>query len=133
MAEHPDRVREQLGALPEVPLPDALWPRVEALRNSKMSRRKWGASAATMAFVALMAIPLLRPMSVDIGVEGNESVIASRTAPALPDVQAEVRALDRALQAAYDRGASDAEIAPMWVARDALLANAGTSLAQPGT
>lgn len=32
----------------------------------------------------------------------------------------ELRAIDRALQAAYERGAADAEIAPLWSRRDAL-------------
>ena len=33
---------------------------------------------------------------------------------------AELRAVDRALQSAYERGAADAEIAPLWSRRDAL-------------
>ena len=49
------------------------------------------------------------------------------------DVSAELRAIDRALQAAYDRGASDAEIAPMWVARNLLLADSTPRLAKPKT
>src|SRR5690606_2956841 len=38
------------------------------------------------------------------------------------ELREQLHALDRALQAAYDRGASDAEVEPMWEARDALLA-----------
>jgi len=54
--------------------------------------------------------------------QGDGREIAQQSADGGQDVQAELRALDQASQAAYDRGASDAEIAPMWVARDALFA-----------
>jgi hypothetical protein len=68
-----------------------------------------------------MATPLLGPMFVGADRTLGEPVAAQPAARGKHDVQAELRALDHALQAAYDRGASDAEIAPMWVARDALL------------
>ncbi|KAF1712979.1 hypothetical protein CSC73_01460 [Pseudoxanthomonas sacheonensis] len=112
-------MREQLHALPEIPLPDALWRRVDAKRRQKLQRRKLGAGIATLALAAVMAAPLLAPMFAGAGRTPGERIAAR---PSMQhDAQAELRALDHALQAAYDRGASDAEIAPMWVARDALL------------
>lgn len=117
----PTRVREQLHALPEIPLPDALWRRVDAKRRQKLRRRKLGVGIATLALAAVMATPLLIPMFVGADRAPNERIAAHLPIRGERDVQAELRALDHALQAAYDRGASDAEIAPMWVARDALL------------
>jgi hypothetical protein len=115
----PTRVHEQLHALPEIPLPDALWRRVDAKRRQKLQRRKLGAGIAALALVAVIAAPLLAPMFAGADRTPGEQIAAR---PAVQhNAQAELRALDRALQAAYDRGASDAEIAPMWVARDALL------------
>ncbi|MGH8027278.1 MAG: hypothetical protein ACREO0_11180, partial [Pseudoxanthomonas sp.] len=95
---------------------------VDTERRQKLRRRKLGAGIATLALAAVMATPLLVPMFA-----GTDRVRGEQSAAHLPvhgghDVQAELRALDRALQAAYDRGASDAEIAPMWVTRSELLA-----------
>lgn len=118
----PTQVREQLHALPEIPLPDALWRRVDAKRRQKLQRRKLGAGIATLALAAVMAAPLLLPMFAGADRAPGEQIAAHPPMRGEHDVQAELRALDHALQAAYDRGASDAEIAPMWVARDALLA-----------
>lgn len=123
----PTRVREQLHALPEIPLPDALWRRVDAKRRRKLRHRKLGVGIAALALAAVMAAPLLIPMFAGADRAQNEPIAAHPPMRAERDVQAELRALDHALQAAYDRGASDAEIAPMWVARDALLAGLQSS------
>ena len=134
MGEPSTRVRERLDTLPDIPLPEALWQRVEARRMQKVRRWRWGARGVALALVALMAAPLLAPVFTGAGVEQGRSAVAlPPAAPALRDIQAEVRALDHALQVAYDRGASDAEIAPMWVARDALLAStkSGASASKP--
>lgn len=115
-------LREELHALPEIPLPDALWQRVEAGRRQKMRRRKIGAGIATLALAALVATPLLAPLFTDIDAAQGEPLVAYQPANGQRDIQADLHVLDQALQAAYDRGASDAEVAPMWVAREALLA-----------
>lgn len=120
MTEPSTRVQDELHSLPEIPLPDALWQRVEAGRRRKMRRRKTLAGVASLALVAVMAVPLLVPMLVDA--RRDEAPIAHQPADGQHDIQADLHALDQALQAAYDRGASDAEVAPMWVAREALLA-----------
>lgn len=123
MIEPTTRVRERLHALPEIPLPDALWRRVEAGRRQKLRRRKFGAGIATLTLVAMMATPLLVPLLTGADVMGSRRVAVHQPVHVEHDIQAELRAIDHALQVAYDRGASDAEIAPMWVARDALLAS----------
>ncbi len=115
-------LRQELHDLPEVPLPDALWLRVETGRRQKMRRRKLVTGIASLALVALMATPLLVPLLADADAGRNEALVAYQTANGQRDIQADLHALDQALQAAYDRGASDAEVAPMWVAREALLA-----------
>lgn len=116
-------LREELHALPEIPLPDDLWQRVDSGRRQKMRRRKLGAGIASLALAALMATPLLVPLLADVDAGRREAPVASQPANnGQRDIQTDLHVLDRALQAAYDRGASDAEIAPMWVAREALLA-----------
>ncbi|MET0582342.1 MAG: hypothetical protein ABWX88_05295 [Pseudoxanthomonas sp.] len=124
MTDSADELRERLRALPDFPLPETLWQRVEAGRRRKLQRRKLGGGIAAMLLVGLMATPLLAPMLSGTRGPQLEQANAQRPADDAHDVQAELRALDLALQAAYDRGASDAEIAPMWVTRDALLASA---------
>ena len=125
MIEPSVHVRQELHDLPEVPLPDALWQRVDSGRRQKMRRRKILAGVASLALVAVMAMPLLAPMLVDA--RRSEALAAYQAPDSQHDIQADLHALDQALQAAYDRGASDAEIAPMWVARDALLAGVQSS------
>lgn len=123
MAEHSNRVRERFDALPDVPLPESLWQRVDAQRRQKILRRKLGMSAATLALVGMLAIYLPSQMFKGANVDSGHEVAAAKPVSMPRDIQADVQAIDHALQAAYDRGASDAEIAPMWVARDALLAS----------
>ncbi len=122
MTEPSTRMREELQALPEIPLPDALWQRVDSGRRQKLRRRKLVAGIASLALVAVMATPLLAPLLVDVDAEQDDPLVAHQPANDRHDTQADLHVLDHALQAAYARGASDAEIAPMWVAREALLA-----------
>lgn len=130
MTEPADELRKRLNALPGIPLPDSLWQRVEAGRRQKIRRRKLGGGIATLAIAAVMAVPLLTPMFTDApAVQGVRGIAQEPTgggpADGRSDTRAELRALDQALQAAYDRGASDAEIAPMWVTRETLLPGIG--------
>lgn len=118
-------IRERLAALPEVPLPEALWQRVDARRRRKLFQRKLVAGAGVFALVGVFAFKLLLPAWQPAEVRTPQLA----TVAALPDAQADIRAIDHALQAAYDRGASDAEVAPIWAARAALLA--GVRSARP--
>ncbi len=122
MTEPSTRMREELQALPEIPLPDALWQRVDSGRRQKLRQRKLVVGVASLALVAVMVTPLLAPLLVDVDAGQGEPFVAYQPANDRHDIQADLHVLDQALQAAYDRGASDAEVAPMWVAREALLA-----------
>ena len=121
MAEQSNRVRERFDALPDVPLPESLWQRVDARRRKKILRRKLGMSAATLALAGALAISL--PGALFNPVDDGRQLAAVQPTLMQRDIQADVQAIDLALQVAYDRGASDAEIAPMWVMRDTLLAS----------
>lgn len=130
MTEASEYVRQKLDALPDIELPDAVWQRIDAYRKKQQRRRKVVAGIATFVVVSLLAAaPALRIITSD-------PASSSLAATSLPkpdnvstpqDVQAEIRALDQALQAAYARSASDAEIAPMWLVRDALVASIKSS------
>jgi hypothetical protein len=121
MSDTDHRIRERLDALPEAPLPDALWQRVDRRRRQKFIRRKLGVSAGVFALAGVLALKLLLP-AAEPGPTEKPQVAATGSLPATGDAQADIRAIDHALQAAYDRGASDAEVAPIWAARAALLA-----------
>lgn len=137
MTERHDELHRQLDALPDIPLPDALWLRVDACRRMQQRRRKAGAGVAIAALAALMvAIPVLH-IGDPAPAQRGQSVVtrstqATSSAASPRDIDAQLRALDQALQAAYARSATDAEIAPMWVARNALTATAqaGESLSR---
>ena len=129
MTEPCTRMHHGLDALPDVPLPDGLWPRVQAGRARKLRRRKLAVGIASLALVAVMATPMLAPLLTDADAGRGEPLLANQPADARRDIRADLHALDQALQAAYDRGASDAEVAPMWVAREALLAGSPSSRA----
>lgn len=124
MTERSRQTHELMQGLAEPALPAALWERVEAGRKLKMQRRKLGLGVVMLALLALFSAPLLAPM---LGGMGGVAPIAPQVVHeplrSEQDVDAELRALDHALQAAYDRGASDAEVAPMWEARNALLSH----------
>ena len=126
MSDIEHRIREQLNALPEVPLPEALWQRVERRRRSRLVRNRLAASVTAFALVGLLSFKLLLPTvehdGVEKGQEEAQQVAATSLVPAQADAQADIRAIDHALQTAYDRGATDAEVAPIWAAREALLA-----------
>lgn len=111
----------RLRALPELPpAPDAL-PRLLRKRRALQNRRL--AMAAALALV--IALPSLwlrdtgdaRPIASDVASPAATDLTASA------DPIADLRAIDRALQAAYESRASDDEIAHLWAAREALAMN----------
>lgn len=109
------RLRERMVAMPEMAPPDALADRIA--RGQRARVRRLGAVGATVA-LALAWVAALGP-SPGGPAPGGPVPVAAIAAPA--DTLADVRALDRALQAAYERNASDDEIAPLWAARARLL------------
>lgn len=121
-----DLLQERLQQLPDAPLPDGLWQRVNGARRREQ-RRRIGIAATTVAVATVAALsPLMRPTPV---IPQPAPIVAA--APSLPpSVDAELRALDRALQAGYARNATDAELEPLWAQRRRLLAG---SDANPNT
>lgn len=113
-----DELRQALEALPEPAPPEALWTGLRMRRQRQVRRRRAMTAVASCALAVGLGFGLLPPAPrpqpvpvvrapVEAGVERIERL----------------RAVDRALQAGYDRGATDAELAPMWEARHALLAH----------
>lgn len=120
MNDREDQARAYLASLADPPLPGHLWQRVEAARGRRMRLR--GTAVASVA-VCVLALGALLPGSRDVAPEGSVPVVALVQAreAAEEDARLSVRAIDRALQAAYDRNASNDEIEPLWNARRDLL------------
>ncbi|HEU4813861.1 MAG TPA: hypothetical protein VFS99_06510 [Xanthomonadaceae bacterium] len=121
-----DRLQHHLGALPEPPLPAALWPRVARARQRQLARRRIALGGGIAALFALLVLPgrlpgpdLLRHTDAAALVASAHTMPAR--APVAADPDARLRILDRELQAAYHRGSGPAEIAQLWQARAALV------------
>lgn len=127
----PEALRRRLAALPEFDPPAWLDARVEAtLARPVPRRRRWLLPLATAAGAALAALLAWRAPAPDAAVDaawiarsrGLEGELARvRMASDAPGnalaLEAELARIDRALQAAYDRGAAAPELAPLWQRR----------------
>ena len=112
----PEQLQRLLESMPEAPVPDSLWPRVREQRRRQLRRRRIGTGLASTALAALLLVSAWpdRPTRSP-GPAAQPPVLAGH------GTDERVRALDQALQTAYERGASDDEVAPLWEARRALL------------
>jgi hypothetical protein len=122
-----------LAKLPEFVPDRALWPRIVAAREAQLRRRWLGggglAAIAAGVLAAVLLVPRLpvAPTDVDAVAAGEREsrmleVEWLRVAPdARPLPSARMRAIDAALQAAYDRGAPEDEISPLWQRRNEAL------------
>jgi hypothetical protein len=126
-----------LDDLPMFDPPENLWPRIVAERNRRIAgRRRTLVGAALAAGIALLAVALPRmapqPAAVDHGLVELEqrshslehelaALAADNAAPI--ESEAELRLIEVALQAAYDRGGAPEEIAPLWHQRNELLSS----------
>lgn len=122
------QAKRYLESLGEPALPDSLWDRVDGARRQRMRRRLGGAAMASVAALAL-AFVLVVPGGLAEPEDGPllaEDVTEATRAASSGDVDRihSVHAIDRALQAAYNRDAGDDEIEPLWRARQALMAAA---------
>lgn len=118
--------------LPEFAPDPALWPRIVAAREAQLRRRRLGGGLAAIAaavFAAVLLVPRAPPVPVGVDAiaagERESRVLEGewlRVAPATrPPPSARLRAIDAALQAAYDRGAPENEVAPLWQRRNEAL------------
>lgn len=125
----------RLGALPEFDPPPQLWERIEQAHGRRQRQRRivrWGSAlAACLALAAVLAVvPQGRPPQPDplVHVEQRshelEQIYAGLAPPSTPlESEAELRAVELALQQAYDRGAAAAELLPLWQQRNELLSS----------
>ena len=123
----------RLAALPEFDPPADLWARIETEHHRRRQRRRvlqWGTGIA--AALALATVLLLAPQR-ESATDGGNGMLAllesrsqeleqryaglSQTVSALEN-EAELRAVEQALQQAYDRGAAVEELMPLWQQRN---------------
>ena len=111
MKPHDFDLHEYCATLPDPEPPPALFHDIVRSRNRQRARRH--SLFLSMAMLAgFSALLLMRP----------SPSVRDRTVVATAEqrVEVELRAVDRELQAAYDRGASDREVARLWAHRSAL-------------
>ena len=117
-----DRLHRYLERLPEPPLPEALLGRIEGSRRRRVQHQRWGAGVAASVALAVALLPTMRSgMGPNVAPVPAAPVVAAPPAGVDAERMAQLRALDRDLQNAYDRGAT-LEAEALWAARQALLA-----------
>lgn len=104
------------------PLPAHLWPRLAAAQRRRHQLLRNGLRSAGLAAVLVVAAGA----ALLLDLPGGDSApppgdILADSAGELP-VQAQIAAIDLALEAAYHRSAADEELAPLWQLRSRLLA-----------
>lgn len=128
-----------VNALPEFQPPPELWVRIASAERARRHRRRSAfasaAAAVVVVLVALAAWPLRDPPAPVVAAGEVESrrleaewlrVAGGST----PSSTTRLRAIDAALQAAYDRGAAADEVEPLWRQRNDALRGLIASLQQ---
>lgn len=128
----PEALRRRLAAVPEFDPPAWLDARVQAtLAQAPRRRRGWmpvvAVAAGLVVAVALAwrAPPTRAPLSEADWIERSHGLelelarlrLASDAPGGMVGLEAELARIDRALQAAYDRGATAPELVPLWQQR----------------
>lgn len=122
-----DALHAYLAALPEAPPSPALWTRLAQARQRQLRRRRGVAVGLATGCLALGVVGLFQlprqvapasppPTAIDHAPATSPAPLQSAGSDA-------VRALDRELQLAYARNASDAELGALWDLRRNLLAS----------
>ena len=122
-----ESIQARLAALPEPELPPALWPRIHLARVRQRERRR-RVVAGGMAVLALVALPFVYTR-VATPPASSPDVFAAT--PRAPLHEEPLRAVDRELQHAYERGASEQELQWLWQRRQALARHGAAALPQP--
>ncbi|MGY0632825.1 hypothetical protein [Luteimonas sp. A478] len=120
-------MKDYLAGLEDAPLPDDLRVRVAAARRRRLAARL-GVAASCSVAVAAFAFALVQPegmlrqetLSPGLAVEAPADVSPAAIVDE-KEIYRSVQAIDRALQVAYDRQATDEEVAPLWEARQDLM------------
>lgn len=126
----------RLNGLPEFDPPAHLWDRIEAAQTQRRRRAtvRWGGGIAAVVAIAavLLVLPAQRPGGQGGGALAQleqrshelEQTYAGLSQPAsLFESEAELHAVERALQQAYDRGATADELMPLWQQRNDVLSS----------
>lgn len=126
-------VRAQLLRLPEYAPDPLLWARIElAHAQRKRVSRQRRLSVIAGALAASCAIFFIVPNSRDMPISGlfasqqesqalEHSWLSAPRDAVDPTASAQLRLIDHDLQAAYDRGADESELIPLWNLRSAAL------------
>lgn len=109
----PQRLRRQLRALPDPLPPASLEVRLRTSQARRSHVLRGCGMAIALCLVAMLAMP-------ERGRPGGTDALPAPTV-AHDTTRLQLQAIDRALQTAYARGASDAEVAPLWEARTQLM------------
>lgn len=122
-------VRAQLMRLPEFDPDPGLWARIDATNARRISaqrnqRLRWLASGIAASVALFLILPGTRDVS-DSGLaewqQRSQSLEQEWRSLARQSVdsrsQAQLRLIDLDLQSAYDRGATESELAPLWKLR----------------
>lgn len=110
------QVRGLLRELPEPDVPPALWQRVRRGQQSMRRNRLLGAGGTLAIALCAVAFLQLSPPALDAA---RETSVAFQ--PPANGTDADIRAIDIALQNAYAQGMSDADISPLWHERERLM------------
>jgi hypothetical protein len=131
-----DGVQALLRPLPEFDPDPGLWGRIHSLNMRRVRRRRVqrfglvGVISVSLAVFWLFAMPpasrsgsAMQSVSVwqKHSQELQDSLRLSAQEELDPAIQARLRWIDKDLQSAYDRGASEMELGSLWAQRSALL------------
>lgn len=122
----PESIRARLAALPEPALPSSLWPRLHLARVRQRERRRRFIAGGT-AMLALVSLPFVYTRIVSPPTPPPDAFAAG---PRAPLHEEPLRIVDRELQHAYERGASEQELQQLWQRRQAI-ARSGSANAVP--
>ena len=113
-------IRALLGSLPEPNAPHGLFVRIEKTRRRRRYVR-WAAGAtASCALLALLLLPQWGTNGVmEAGDMLAEEQVVERPESNAGDAQ--LRLIDRQLQAAYERGAPAVQLQVLWQRREAVV------------
>ncbi len=124
----PARRRELLSGLPQFDPDPRLWARIEDVHRRRVRERRvawrWLSSGLAAALVAVVVLPHRSGPHVDdlaAWQQRSQALerewLARTRAAGNTRLHARLLGIDDRLQAAYDRGADDAELAPLWKQR----------------